>query len=70
MLSPPVAYAVQCARANPGMANAVLCLRNLIEDRGVPLSRALGAIMQAFPLGVNEIARMSAEAQRRYAEAV
>lgn len=65
VMEPPVAYAFQCARANPGLANAVLCLRNLI-DRGVPLSRALGAVIATFPLGLREIADISAEAQRRY----
>lgn len=67
---PPAAYASKCARANPTLANAVLCLRNMVEDQGVPLSRALGAIMAAFPIGLNDIARLSQEAERRYGEAV
>lgn len=69
-MTPPVAYAFCCARANPTRNNAIMCLRNLVEDQKVPLSRALGAILAAFPLGLAEIAEISAEAQKRYAETV
>lgn len=65
-MSPPVAYAFKCARANPTLPNAILCLKNLVEDQGVPLSRALSAINATFPLGLAEIADMAAEAGRRY----
>lgn len=65
---PHHAYAFKCARADASLANAVLCLRNMVEDQHVPLSKALGAIVAAFPLGLRQIADMSAEAQRRYKE--
>lgn len=67
---PHQAYAFRCAHADPSRANAIMCLRNLVEGQNVPLSKALGAIMAAFPLGLREIADISAEAQKRYAEAV
>lgn len=67
---PHQAYAFKCARADASRNNAIMCLRNLVEDQKVPLSKALGAINAAFPLGLAEIAEISAEAQKRYREAV
>lgn len=67
---PHTAYAFKCARADASRGNAILCLRVMVEDQGVPLSKALGAIMGAFPLGLREIADITDEAQRRYKEAL
>lgn len=66
--STPMAYAMTCARANPSKVNAILCLRNLVAD-GVAVDAALSAVFGAFPLGLNEIHDISAEARRRFGEA-
>lgn len=66
MLDPQM-YALGCARANPGKANAVMCLRNIVEAGGWPYKVAVAAIAAAFPLGLSEFGDIATEAQKRYA---
>ena len=69
-MSDPLDYAVRCARANPSKANAVMCLRNLVEGDHWPHKVALGFVMQAFPIGLNDIADIATQANARYGKGV
>lgn len=65
-MTDPTRYAMQCARADGGKVNAILCLRNLIAD-GLGVEAALTNVIAAFPLGLNDIHEITTEARRRFA---
>lgn len=63
-------YARECARANPDKVNAILCLRNLIEDRGLSINAAMAAIIATFPLGLVEFEEIREGAACKYPNAL
>lgn len=66
----PLEFAQRCAAADPSRENAILCLKNLVEDHRETALRAVDLICATFPLGVSDIAKIDAEARRRYPEGV
>lgn len=61
----PTAYAR--ARANPTKVGAILCVRELVEDRGADVEDAISAVIGCFPLGLTEIGDISERARAKYA---
>lgn len=61
-------YARGCALARPTVNNAILCLRNLIEEYKLDRETAIRETMNAFPLGMIEQGDIAEEARRRYPE--
>lgn len=63
---PLIAYAYQCAWTLPTKANAIACVRDLVEAQGIHYRKAVAAVIATFPLGLMEYGEISEGADRKY----
>ena len=63
----PFMYAANKALdREPTERQAILCLRELVEDHQTPVEKAILAIYAAFPLGINALGDIADRARQKY----